>query len=151
MVLQAMGGRITYPTSFQRTWFLKEVVRILRINGMKGLEERTMKTFLNRQTNYVRKRPALQEQGSVIYASLVTENGTRLDLWAELIQLCLSMLSMFHIYVYISVHIVTLHCFWRAQRAPPSEKLQVIIFPRFQFKLFYHGILAYPSQKKGHS
>lgn len=80
MVLQAMGGRITYPTSFQRTWFLKEVVRILRINGMKGLEERTMKTFLNRQTNYVRKLPALQEQGSVIYASLVTENGTRLDL-----------------------------------------------------------------------
>lgn len=50
---------------------------------MKSLEERTMKIFLNRQTNYVRKNLALhvvQEQGSVIYALLETENGTRLDL-----------------------------------------------------------------------
>lgn len=67
----------------KRTLFLKEVVRSSQGDWMKDLEERTMKTFLKRQTNYVRKSPALhvvQEQGSVIYALLATENGTRLDL-----------------------------------------------------------------------
>lgn len=71
-----MGGRITGSTFFQRTLLLKEVVSILSIGGMKGMGERTMKTFLNRETNYVRKGPALhvvQKQGSVIYALLVAK------------------------------------------------------------------------------
>lgn len=124
MVLQATSCRTTCSTSFQRTLFLKEVVRSSRIDRMKGLEERTMKTFLNRQTKYSRKSPALHvawEQGSVIYALLVTENGTRLDMWAELLQLWLSMFSMFNIYVYISVHIVTLHCFGELKEHLPQK------------------------------
>lgn len=51
-----------------------------RGDWMKDLEERTVKAFLNRQTNYVRKCPALQmvqEQRSIIYTLLETENGTR--------------------------------------------------------------------------
>lgn len=41
--------------------------------------------------------------------------------------------------------------FWGAQRAPASKKLQAIIFPKFQFKLFCHSVLAHPSHKECHS
>lgn len=40
--------------------------------------------------------------------------------------------------------------FW-SSKAPPSKKLQAIIIPMFQFKLFCHIILPWSSQKQCHS
>lgn len=146
------SGRITCSTSFQRILFLKEVFRSSRIDRMKGWEERTMKTFLNRQNMPGKALLCMWSKSREVSHVLA---GNRKWHWIGSVSrtstaVLINASHVPYLCIYFYPYSYT-PLFWRAQKAPPSKKLQAIIIPMFQFKLFCHNVLAYSSQKECHS